>query len=747
MLSLTELIATFGDPDTEMGVGGALQVITEVVGVDFAAVCGARSVVEAVGFDQLIRPDRELLALARSELMEADVSGVGPVSVARSPVTGTEASIVMLRATGPFTDRELGLVNTIGRIAGLAATMRSALEAERSTRVDLERRVDDNRVLVAQLRERQGLLDRLFRIQQSILRRSPTQAVLDSVTEGALDLLDVDQVRLRIIPMEQPGTLLLASSQGFDPEQEDAMRASCVVEGPIARAINENRLVADHREAEGAAMAAPVAVGAEVVGCLSVSTVNAARRFSPAEQEALIAFAQHASLALQDARSADAMRNALDRERHRAEHDPLTGLPNRPTIRAALSHRIGIADKVPIVLLFVDLDRFKLTNDTLGHSFGDTVLTVVSDRLKTSVRAGDVVGRLSGDEFVVICEGITEVGAVEVSERLQAVISEPISEGHIEHVITASVGIARAHRGESAQQVLANADLAMYRAKEAGRGGVEVFDDALRDQVEERMIVSQDLRRALEQNELRVHLQPVVGLPSRLVVGFEALVRWQHPIRGLLAPSAFLSLAEDTGQSSRIDIFVLEETIKLLGSHAGSRPISVNLSARTFSDPALTPWISDRLQEADVEPSRLIIEVTETLLMDSSGAASGQVTAMRDLGLKILIDDFGTGYSSLAYLQTFEVDGVKIDRGFISRLDTDPRAEAIVSAVFSMAAALDLLVVAEGVETDEQMDRVLAIRDKEGIVELYGQGYLFGRAVDGDTRLGGFVELASRALR
>ncbi len=751
MLSLTELMATFGDPDTEMDIGRALRVITQVVGVEFVAVCADRTVIEAVGFEDRIRPDRDLLALARSELAEAEVSGIGRVSVARSPITGTEASIVMLRAGGSFAEREIGLVNTIGRIAGLAATMRSALEAERSARVDLERRVDDNRVLVAQLRERQGLLDRLFRIQQSISFRSPTQDVLDSVTAGSIDLLDADRVCLRIVDPEQPDTLLLASSQGFNSDQLDAMRVSPIAEGAIGRAMTEHRLVLETHDGEGAGfgamMAAPVAVGGEVVGCLSVASASEARRFSPTEQEALIAFAQHASLALQDARAADAMRNALDRERHRAEHDPLTGLPNRPTIRAALSHRIGIADKVPIVLLFVDLDRFKLTNDTLGHSFGDTVLSVVADRLQTSVRTGDVVGRLSGDEFVVICEGITEVGAVEFSERLQAVISEPITEGHVEHVITASVGIARAHRGESAQQVLANADLAMYRAKEAGRGGVEVFDDALRDQVEERMLVSQDLRRALEQDELRVHLQPVVELPTRRIVGFEALARWQHPTRGLLVPAEFVPLAEDTGQISRIDRFVLEETIALLGGHPGARPISVNLSARTFADPALTPWLAERLRAAEVEPSQLMVEVTETSLMNPAGAVSGQVTAMRELGLRILIDDFGTGYSSLAYLQTFEVDGVKIDRGFIGRLGADPRAEAIITAVFSMAAALDLLVVAEGVETDAQMDRMVAIRDKEGSVELYGQGYLFGRPVDGDTRLGGFVELASHALR
>jgi len=745
LLSLTELVATFGDPEIDLDISGVLSVISAVVDADSIVVCGPRTVTEAVGFEGLIRPDRELLALARSDVENAELRGLGRVSVARSEIIGTAGSMVVLRTGGPFTDDEVILVNTIGRILGLATTMRLAVEAERAARVDLERRVVDNRQLMAQLRERQGLLDRLFRIQQSIARRSPTQEVLDSVTAGAVDLLGGGVVSLRLIDVEAPDNLVIVSSRGFEPEQVDAMRVVSVGAGCMGRAIRESRFVMDSDEAEdgttGEMMIAPVAVGGDVVGCLTVSTGRPEQRFSPPEQEALLALAQQASLALQDARSTNAMHNALDRERHRAEHDPLTGLPNRPTIRAALSHRIGIADKVPIVLLFVDLDRFKLTNDTLGHSFGDTVLTVVADRLRTAVRASDVVGRLSGDEFVVICEGITEVGAVGFAQRLQAVISEPITEGHIAHVITASVGVARAHRGESAQQVLANADLAMYRAKENGRGGVEVFDDALRDQVEERMLVSQDLRRALEEDELRVYLQPVVELPSRRVAGFEALVRWEHPTRGLLSPAAFVPLAEDTGQISGIDRFVLEQTIDLLGAHPGSRPISVNVSARTVSDSGLAAWISDQLRKADVDPSLLIIEVTETLLMDHKSAASGQLEAMRDLGLRIIIDDFGTGYSSLAYLQTFDVDGVKIDRGFIGRLGHDPRAEAIVAAVFSMAAALDLLVVAEGIETDEQMDQMVAIRDKEGGVELLGQGYLFGRPADGTTRLAGFIEV------
>ncbi len=750
LLSLTELLAGLGDPDTDFDGAGALATVAQTLDAGFGAVCGRIAALQVFGFDSPTAVERELIRIAHAADDQMELPGVGPGHVARATVAGTVGVIWVARQDRPFDDDEVQLLATIARIVGLAATMRQALEAERDARRDLERRVEDNRRLVAQLRERQGLLDRLFRIQQSISHRDPTQDVLDAVTAGALELLGVGRVSLRLLEVGEIETLVLVSSQGFDPDEtSESLRTVGALNGPVAQAIDENRLIVEPETAEdgspGAMMTTPVTVNGEVAGCLTVSTVDPTRRFSPPEQEALIAFAQHASLALQDARANDAMRSALDRERHRAEHDPLTSLPNRPTIRAALSHRIGLADKIPMTVLFVDLDRFKLTNDTLGHAFGDTVITVVADRLRTSVREADVVGRLSGDEFVVICEGITEVGAMEFAERLQDVIATPILDGHVDHVITASVGIARAHRGDSAEQVLANADLAMYRAKQKGRGRVEVFDDTLREQLEEKVTISQELRRALDQGELSVHLQPVVELPTRRVTGFEALVRWEHPTRGLLTPEDFVPQAEDTGLVVKIDKTVLDRTIDLLGAHPSARPIAVNLSARTFADPSLVTHIASRLATRSVDPSRLVIEVTETVLMDSSEATADHLEALRDLGLRVMIDDFGTGYSSLAYLQTFDVDGVKIDRGFIQRLGEDLRADAIVAAVFNMAAALDLIVVAEGVETDAQMDRVVALRDKERgserAVELHGQGYLFGRPVEGQARLAGFVEV------
>jgi len=752
LVSLTELIAAFAETDDDVDYLANIDRVTETLDAEVACVCSPTGVLYARGFGGRDSPEALLLAEVLNTDTRGDFGVLGELHVVRAGVDGTNDIIMFGRASDPFTADEAGFVRAVGRVVGLAARIRTSLTSERDARRDLEQRVDDNRRLLGQLRERQGLLDRLFRIQQSISHRAPTQDVLDSVTNGALDLLGVGRVNLRLRDNQDPDELVTVSSRGFTADEIEQIRVCSIDDGFAGRCIREERLVVlNPDEADRdvslndteAIMAAPVHVNGEVIGCLAVTSLVASRRFSAAEQEALLSFAEHASLALQDARATDAMRNALSRERHRAEHDSLTGLPNRNTVQHHLDGLISGLDARPVSVLFVDLDRFKLTNDTLGHSFGDLVLTVVADRLRTSVRDGDLVARLSGDEFVVVCEGMSEIGAIELAERIQDVIGQPIHDGHTDHVITASVGIAGAVEGDSSEELIANADLAMYRAKEAGRARIEIFDSHFRELLENRLNVGQDLRRALHDGELTVFLQPVVQLPARRVVAFEALVRWEHPERGLVMPDEFIPLAEETGLITEVDRTVLDSTIRLLAAAPVQRPVAVNLSARTFGDPTLIGWLVERLEFHGVAPEMVVVEVTETVLMESTGAAARQLSAIRDLGISVMIDDFGTGYSSLAYLQTFDVDGVKIDRSFIALLGKDARASAIVSAVVHMAEALGLAVVVEGVETDEQVDHVLALWARAGEVELLGQGYLFGRPEEGEGRLAGFVEVPS----
>ena len=752
LLDLTDLIAVLGDPDVDLDVDCALSRIATALDADIVAICGRESVESSHGLDRERRPGELLMQLAADTSSMVEVPHLGRCQAMRSPLEHEDAVLLLVRDGDPFTSDDRRLVRAVARVLGLALRMRRSLDAEREAHQNMQRRADDNRRLVNQLRERQDLLDRLFRIQRSISHRAPTRDVLDAITAGASELLGVERAGLRLCDQDSPEDLVLVASRGDEATDEDGPDVLDISDPVGGRAIRENRLVivtADNHRAESkdsvvggfAAMAAPVHVNGEPVGCLLVGSSDQQRRYSPPEQEALLAFAEHASLALQDARAIDAMRNALRRERHRAEHDPLTGLPNRLTVQRHLDSVLSRPGNNLISVLFVDLDRFKLTNDTLGHAFGDEVLRVVASRLRTSVREPDVVGRLSGDEFVVICDDMSQFGAIEMAARIQEVVSAPIERSGGDQAITASVGIATAIPGDSAETVIANADLAMYRAKQQGRARVEIFDVRLRHALEDRMAVGQDLRRALDQDELCVYLQPIVSLPGRQVLGFESLVRWNHPERGFLPPDEFIGLAEETGLVQLLDRAVINQSLGLLGRYECVRPVAVNLSARTFTDSNLVPWMSARLHDHDVDPSLLHVEVTETALMERTATTAAQLAGLREIGVKVMIDDFGTGYSSLAYLQTFPVEGVKIDRAFISRLGSDRRADAIVAAVFHMAEALDLVVMSEGVETDDQVQRLVEVRDRAGQVELRAQGYLFGRPAPADARMSGFVEI------
>ena len=750
VVNLTELIVSLSDPDEAIDLELCLARLAESLDAEAATIIRDRSIVASWGFGKRgPAGDRTLAAIDAAD-KTSDIPGLGLAHVAAARSDKSDDRLVVMRINESFTADEMAFIRAISRVLSLALSMRSSLDSERDARSDLQRRVTDNRRLVTQLRERQGLLDRLFRIQQSISHRAPTKDVLDAITVGARDLLHVSRVGLRLLDADS-GDLLLVSTQGVNGPASDGSSAPDIVttEDPVAgRAFHENRVVISSADVKsndpvvinGVAMAAPVHINGEPVGSLVVSS-KPDRRFSPPEQEALLAFAEHASLALQDARAIDAMRNALQRERHRAEHDPLTSLPNRVTVQHRLDELLVVARDHPVSVLFVDLDRFKLINDTLGHSFGDEVLKVVAARLRTSVRDGDIVGRLSGDEFVVICDQMSHFGAIELSDRIQDALAVPIERGDGDHTITASVGIATATDGDTAEALIANADLAMYRAKQNGRSRVELFDQELRKILEERLAVGQDLRRALDADEMCVYLQPIVDLPSRRVVGFEALARWEHPERGLVLPEDFIGLAEEVGLIQQVDRKILVEVISLISRHRCVRPVAANVSARTFADPSLVTWLRSRFSDHNVDPSLLRLEVTETALMEQTGTTMSQLDDLRKLGVKVLIDDFGTGYSSLAYLQTFAVDGVKIDRSFTARLGSDRRADAIVAAVFHMASALDLLVVAEGVESDDQVQRLSEIRNRSGEAGLLAQGFMFGIPQPGDMRLEGFVEL------
>ncbi len=407
-----------------------------------------------------------------------------------------------------------------------------------------------------------------------------------------------------------------------------------------------------------------------------------------------------------------ARKRAEEDLRRAAMHDALTGLVNRAYFLESLERAVARVQRRPdqtIALLFLDLDRFKQINDSLGHLAGDRLLTSIARRLQSCVRPGDVLARLGGDEFAVLLDDLKDAtDATRIAERMQEALHTPLRNEEIEVVVTASIGIAFGGADlEGHQELLRDADLAMYRAKASGKARFEVFDTGSRATERARMELENDLRRALERGELRVHYQPIVDAHTGRIVAFEALARWAHPQRGLLNAASFIPLAEESGTISALGRWVLREALAQLAhwqrDYPSERPlgVSVNLSPREVLQPRLPSNVAEALREANVAPESLALEITESLFVDTGDATLATLRELAALGVRLHLDDFGTGYSSLSYLHRFPISAVKIDRYFISRLDA-PECEEIVRSVVELAKRLRMDTIAEGAESDDQ---------------------------------------------
>jgi len=397
-------------------------------------------------------------------------------------------------------------------------------------------------------------------------------------------------------------------------------------------------------------------------------------------------------------------------------------------------------------VVFLDVDRFKLVNDSLGHSVGDRLLVELSSALKTAVRPGDTVARLGGDEFTILLEDMEDrQEAITVAERIQAVLREPLTLAGHEVFATVSMGIAlSAPSYRRAEDLLRDADTAMYHAKALGKSRHQVFDSSMHARASRLLQLEHDLRRAIDRKEFRVHYQPIVRVEDRRIAGFEALVRWQHPERGLEPPSEFIHLAEETGLVVPLGRAVLEEACRQAAhwhqSSGDDLTVSVNLSVKQFSQPDLVEQVDAALRESGL-PSRLLkLEVTESMVMENTDGAIALLRRLKALGVHIAIDDFGTGHSSLAYLKRFPVDNLKIDRSFIADTPADRGAAAITQAIIAMAHSLELKVIAEGVETEAQYQFLLAQRCDEY------QGYFFSKPLPAEQMRALLEDAAARAL-
>ena len=721
---LTEFVAgVSAAPTEELALRDGIERVADALDADVAAVVRDGRVSASVGWPGGAAPVAELLDLAeRGEGMLA-VPGNGEAAAVVTDLDDERGGrLILVRAAEPRLDAiESGLLR------GMARTLALTLRSLRSVEV---------------LRERQRLLEGLAEIQRAIARRAPTRDVLEAVVELTAELLGDELPALFLRDPDDPDELVIEACRGIDDETLSLIRRRRVGEGVAGRAVAEDRLVVieDYASKGGiqlfrdrdlqAAMAAPVHENGQVVGSLLVSSWEVGRRYDADARDLLVTIAQHVSLALTDAKTVNAMA-------HQAMHDALTGLPNRALFLDRLEHALARAVRTggEVAVLFLDLDRFKTVNDSLGHAAGDDLLCAVARRIADCMRAADTAARLGGDEFAVLLEDLVGTReAVRVADRITAALEAPIDVAGREVFVGASIGIATGAYG--ADDLLRHADVAMYRAKAAGKGRYELFEDGMQAEVVDRLELEADLKRAVDRGELELHYQPIITLNTGELAGHEALVRWRHPVRGLLAPGAFIPVAEETGLIVPIGRFVLREACRQAAAWAAAHDreltMAVNLSGRQLEDASLHEDVTAVLRETGLPSGRLVLEITETVLMHDTETTIERLRALRALGVRLAVDDFGTGYSSLRYLNRFPLDVLKMAKPFVDGLGTQEEDPALARAIIDLGANLGLTIVAEGIERSAQLVQLRRLGCP------LGQGYWFARpmpAADAEAQM------------
>jgi len=498
----------------------------------------------------------------------------------------------------------------------------------------------------------------------------------------------------------------------------------------------------------------PLVVDEQTIGLVVVQSYDESVLFGPADQELLSFVATQIANSLHRRRSADILQRAyaeleqrvqertqelskeiVERERiqeqlkHQVMHDALTGLPNRGYLRDRLQRALMQLKREPnkyCALLFMDVDRFKVINDSLGHLAGDEVLKEVARRLLTCVRGPDMVARLSGDEFAILLEDVPiPATAAKVAQRVLSALAVPARIGHTDLAFSASIGIAFGDpRYETADEVLRDADTAMYRAKKQGRARYELFDESLQQLAGGVLLLEAELRTALQENQFEPYFQPIIRLTTGQTIGYEALIRWNHPTRGVLGPGHFLKVAEENGSMQAIDWRMFELACgRAAQALADDTYIAINVSPRHFRRAEFAASLLEMLSRTGLSPRRLLIELTEGSLIEHPEQVRATLEQLRDAGIGAALDDFGTGYSSLSYLHTLPLRTLKVDRAFVAELGKHgtSTSASVVASVLALARALGMNAVAEGIETVAQRD---------ALVELgceFGQGYLLGR--------------------
>ena len=557
------------------------------------------------------------------------------------------------------------------------------------------------------------------------------EQVLDTILSCSMDLLDGHSGSIML--MHSDNELRTVCSSGDSPARGARVGLNEGIVGQVA-ATREPVLVlgifdwdhyGDEEHRPASAICVPLIGKDELIGVLNINA-KTDRKYSERDLRAMSLFGEQAGAAIESAHAHAAKRKVADQGNYQAMHDALTGLPNK----ALLLDRVGnsLARRRPpghaVVLMFLDLDDFKRVNDSLGHSAGDQVLVSLAERLVKSVRSGDSVAHFGGDEFAILLEAKDPEEAIAAAKRILADLAKPFALEGREVKFTASVGIALAQANEmGSEELMRNAFTALHTAKERGRAEIAVFEESMHSSALSRLDLEQELRHAVDNQGLDVYFQPLMNLSDLTVHGFEALVRWIHPEKGVISAFHFIPLAEDAGLTPKIDRMVLKRTCAkvrdLNNTIFADRPAAahVNLSPTSIRQPDFVKNLANDLAESGLNPEHLVLEITEGVMMQDVEQAASRLRAIKSLGVKLALDDFGTGYSSLSYLRSFPVDVVKIDKLFVDEIETDEGASALVQAILRLGLGLTFEVVAEGIETEEQLKSLLDLGC------LYGQGY------------------------
>jgi len=677
----------------------AVERATEALEAELGALVVRGKVLASIGFAAGQEPEEELARIAEQTPDQADLPGLGACRVAVARLSDGALLLGRLGDHG-FSPEDMQLLRGMGQV------------------LELVRRVEDRR----------NLLEQLSRVHATISRRAPLEEVLEAIVIGAANLLGDEMAAIRLVDGHDPHGTVMGAAHGFSDELRQSLKGS---RAPLAARLVETGepiFVEDYPskpntmpqlvEAGVTATAlVPLSEHGRLVGMLAVSSTAHGRRFARHERDALVAYAEHASLALAAARSGDTL--------HQALNDSLTGLPNRTLLLNRLDHALARANRrgSAVSLLFVDLDRFKLVNDSLGHAAGDELLIEVAERLQRCLRRADTAARLGGDEFALLLEEAGDLNAAgHAAQRVIDALSAPFNLSGREVFTSASIGIA-VGAGDDPDTMLRHADMAMYRAKSRGKNRYEVFEPEMHAEVVDRLELEAELRRAVELNELELHYQPIFFLDCSGVAAAEALVRWRHPTRGLLLPGEFIPPAEESGLILQVGRWVLNEACRQAAAWQEIAPdvqVSVNMSGWQLEQPDVVDEVAAALRDSGLTPRLLLLELTESLLMHDTEEMITKLTALRTLGTRLAIDDFGTGYSSLRYLQRFPIDALKIPKPFVDEL-AEGSPGVLARAIVDLSRHLELRTVAEGIETEEQ----LAALRQFGCA--FGQGFLLAR--------------------